>query len=106
MNTIEGRCVQDADRLDALGAIGIARAFAYGGHKGRPLYDPAIIPQPHATFEAYKKNTCPTLNHFYEKLLLLQDRMSTPTARRLAAARHKYVEQFLDRFLAEWKGDR
>jgi uncharacterized protein len=106
MNTIEGRCVQDADRLDALGAIGIGRAFAYGGHKGRPLYDPAIPPQPHATFEAYKKNTGPTLNHFYEKLLLLKDRMSTPTARRLAAARHAYLEQFLAQFLAEWKGDR
>jgi uncharacterized protein len=106
MNTIEGRCVQDADRLDALGAIGIARAFAYGGHKGRPLYDPAFPPQPHATFEAYKKNTGPTLNHFYEKLLLLKDRMSTPTARRLAAARHTYVEQFLTQFLAEWSGQR
>jgi uncharacterized protein len=106
MNTIEGRCVQDADRLDALGAIGIGRAFAYGGHKGRPLYDPAIPPQPHATFEAYKKDAGPTLNHFYEKLLLLKDRMSTPTARRLAAARHAYLEQFLAQFLAEWKGDR
>ena len=106
MKTIEGRCVQDADRLDAIGAIGIARAFAYGGHKGRPLYDPAVPPQPHATFEAYKKNTGPTLNHFYEKLLLLKDRMTTPTARRLAAARHTYLEQFLSQFLAEWKGDR
>ena len=106
MNSIEGHCVQDADRLDALGAIGIARAFAYGGHKGRPLYDPAIPPQPHATFEAYKKNTGPTLNHFYEKLLLLKDRMTTPTARRLAAARHAFLGQFLNQFLAEWSGQR
>jgi uncharacterized protein len=106
MNTIEGRCVQDADRLDALGAIGIARAFAYGGHKGRALYDPAIPPQPHATFEAYKKNTGPTLNHFYEKLLLLKDRMTTATGRRLAAHRHKYLEAFLDEFLSEWSGQR
>ena len=106
MNSIEGQCVQDADRLDALGAIGIARAFAYGGHKGRPLYDPAVPPQPHATFEAYKKNTGPTLNHFYEKLLLLKDRMTTPTARRLAAARHAYLEEFLSQFLAEWSGKR
>jgi uncharacterized protein len=106
MNSIEGQCVQDADRLDALGAIGIARAFAYSGHKGRPLYDPAIPPEPHATFEAYKRNTGPTLNHFYEKLLLLKDRMTTLTARRLATARHIYLEQFLDQFLAEWKGDR
>jgi uncharacterized protein len=106
MQTIEGRCVQDADRLDALGAIGIARAFAYGGHKGRALYDPAIPPQPHATFEAYKKNTGPTLNHFYEKLLLLKDRMTTTTGRRLATERHAYLESFLDQFLAEWTGSR
>jgi uncharacterized protein len=106
MTTIEGRCVQDADRLDAIGAIGIARAFAYGGHKGRALYDPAISPQPHATFEAYKKNTGPTLNHFYEKLLLLKDRMSTETGRRLAAQRHEFLETFLDEFLSEWSGDR
>jgi uncharacterized protein len=106
MDSVEGQCVQDADRLDALGAIGIARAFAYGGHKGRALYDPAIPPQPHATFEAYKRNTGPTLNHFYEKLLLLKDRMTTPTARRLAAARHAYLESFLSQFLAEWSGHR
>ncbi len=106
MNTIEGQCVQDADRLDALGAIGIGRAFAYGGHKGRPLYDPAIPPEPHATFEAYKKNTGPTLNHFYEKLLLLKDRMITPAARRLAIHRHAFLELFLDQFLAEWSSQR
>jgi uncharacterized protein len=106
MKTIEGQCVQDADRLDAIGAIGIARAFAYGGHKGRPLYDPAIPPHPHASFEAYKKNTGPTINHFYEKLLLLKDRMSTNTGRRLAADRHVYLESFLTQFLSEWSGQR
>jgi uncharacterized protein len=106
MSTIEGQCVQDADRLEALGAIGIARAFAYGGHKGRPLYDPAIPPEPHASFEAYKKNAGPTINHFYEKLLLLKDRMSTKTGQRLAAARHAFLELFLEQCFAEWNGER
>ena len=95
-----------ADRLDALGAIGIARAFAYGGHKGRALYDPAIPPEPHVSFDAYKKNAGPTINHFYEKLLLLKHRMSTDTGKRLAAARHARLEQFLDEFFAEWNGER
>ncbi len=104
MSTIEGQCVQDADRLDAIGAIGIGRAFAYGGHKGRAMYDPAVPPEPHASFEAYKKNTGPTINHFYEKLLLLKERMNTGTGRKLASARHKVLEQFLEQFLAEWAG--
>jgi uncharacterized protein len=100
--SLEGQIVQDADRLDALGAIGIARAFAYGGHKGRPLHDPTVSPEQHATFEAYKKGAGPTLNHFYEKLLLLKDRFHTREGRRLAEERHAFLEEFVRRFLAEW----
>lgn len=101
-STLEGQIVQDADRLDAIGAIGVARAFAYGGSKGRAMHDPAIPPQMHADFEAYKKNSGPTLNHFYEKLLLLKDRLNTEPARRIAEQRHRFMEQFLKQFLAEW----
>ena len=104
MRTLEGRVVQDADRLDAIGAIGIARAFAYGGAKGRAMHDPAVPPEAHASFEAYKKNSGPTLNHFYEKLLLLKDRMQTDAGRRVAAERHRFMEEFVRRFLAEWDG--
>jgi uncharacterized protein len=96
--------VQDADRLDALGAIGIARAFNYGGFKGRALYDPAIAPNLKMTKEEYKNTTAPTLNHFYEKLLLLKDRMNTKTGRKLAQGRHEYMEDFLAQFYGEWDG--
>ncbi|MBX0332031.1 HD domain-containing protein [Pontibacter sp. HSC-14F20] len=102
MPTLEGRIVQDADRLDAIGAIGIARTFAYGGHKGRELYNPAIKPVLHDNFDTYKSSTAPTINHFYEKLLLLKDRMHTLTARQMAEKRHRYMEGFLAQFYAEW----
>jgi len=106
MTTLEGRVVQDADRLDAIGAVGIARTFAYGGSRGRLLYDPDIPPQAHASAEAYHASDAPTINHFYEKLLLLKERMHTPYARRLAEARHAYMEAFLAEFYAEWAGER
>lgn len=105
MRTREGAIVQDADRLDALGAIGIARAFAYGGHKERPLYDPDLDPALHQSFADYKARPGTTINHFYEKLLLLRDRMNTDTARRLADERHEVMTAFLNRFLAEWDGE-
>jgi uncharacterized protein len=98
----EAAVVQDADRLDAIGAIGVARAFAYGGHKNRPMHDPAMPLVSHADFEQYKKSTAPTINHFYEKLLHLKDRLHTPAARQLAARRHQFMEEFLTQFLAEW----
>ena len=105
MRSLEGQIVQDADRLDALGAIGIARTFAYGGHKGQPLYDPATPPVLHESFAAYKSNKGNTLNHFYEKLLLLKDRLNTLAARKLAEKRHAFMEEFVARFLAEWNGE-
>lgn len=105
MTTLEGAIVQDADRLDAIGAVGIARAFAYGGHKGRELYNPEIPPHLHNDFTQYSSSSAPTINHFYEKLLLLKERMNTDYAKRLAEGRHRFMEQFLDQFFAEWNGD-
>ncbi len=99
-----GMVVQDADRLDALGAIGIARTFAYGGHMRHTMYDPEVEPQPHPDFEAYKTSAGTTINHFYEKLLLLKDRMHTDTARHMAQERHRFLLHFLERFFAEWEG--
>ena len=105
MASPEGAVVQDADRLDALGAIGIARTFAYGGSRGRPLHDPGAPPEAHASFEAYRASRGASLNHFHEKLFLLRDRMNTPAARRVAEARHRYMEGYVARFLAEWEGE-
>ncbi|HVW98492.1 MAG TPA: HD domain-containing protein [Mucilaginibacter sp.] len=93
--------VQDADRLDAIGAIGIARAFNYGGFKGREIYNPGIKPNLNLTKEQYKNSTAPTINHFYEKLLLLKDKMNTATGRKLAAQRHEFMLAYLDQFFSE-----
>ncbi|RYD80929.1 MAG: HD domain-containing protein [Sphingobacteriales bacterium] len=100
----EMQIVQDADRLDAIGAIGIARAFTYGGFKNRVLYDPAIAPESHTNKESYKNTTAPTINHFYEKLLLLKDMMNTETGRGMALERHNFMLQYLDHFYKEWEG--
>ncbi|MGB5942119.1 MAG: HD domain-containing protein [Leeuwenhoekiella sp.] len=103
-NSTELDVVQDADRLDALGAVGIARTFNYGGFKNRKLYDPEIPPQMEQSPETYRKSESPTINHFYEKLLLLKDRMNTETGKKIAQERHDFMETFLDRFYAEWEG--
>jgi len=102
--SLEARIVQDADRLDALGAVGIARTFAYGGAKGRLIYEPGVPPVLHGSFSAYKKSKSHTINHFHEKLLLLRTRLHTRAARRIARDRHAYLKAFLKRFHAEWDG--
>ena len=104
--TLEGKIVQDADRLDALGALGIARTFAYGGSRGTPLYDPEIPPEMHMTKEEYRSHIGTSFNHFYEKLFLLKDTMHTEKAKEMAAHRHVFLENFAEEFLQEWEGKR
>ncbi len=104
-NSLEMQVVQDADRLDAIGAIGIARCFNYGGYKNRPLYDPDIAPVTHLSKEAYKNSKGPTINHFYEKLLKLKEGMHTKTGRQMAAGRHEFMVNFLSQFYREWEGE-
>ena len=104
-NSKELEIVQDADRLDAIGAIGIARTFNYGGFKNRPLYNPNIQPNMNMNKEEYKNSESPTLNHFYEKLLLLKDKMNTETGKKIAQKRHNFMMTFLSQFYAEWDGE-
>ncbi len=102
--SIELQIVQDADRLDAMGALGIARAFSYGGFKGREMYNPDIAPDPDMSKAEYKQSKSTTINHFYEKLLLLKDMMNTDTGKKMAWQRHRFMEKFLRQFYSEWEG--
>lgn len=104
--TIEGKCVQDADRLDAMGAVGIARAFAYGGNHHRILYDPEIKPAVNMNAEEYRNHVSTTINHFYEKLFQLKGLMNTDTAKKIAGQREDFMKIYLSQFLAEWDGIR
>lgn len=105
-HSIELNVVQDADRLDAIGAVGITRTFNYGGFKNRTMYNPEIPPNLNMTKEEYKNSDAPTINHFYEKLLLLKDKMNTKTGKKLAQERHQYMQDFLAQFYAEWNGEK
>lgn len=105
VDSLEAKVLQDADRLDALGAIGIARAFAYGGNKNRMIYEPDETPKDFQSFEEYKNDKGHTINHFYEKLLKLKNMMQTETGKKMAAHRHEFMEEFLDQFYKEWDGE-
>lgn len=106
MRTLEGKIVQDADRLDAIGAISIARAFVYAGWKGTPIHDPAIPPRGEMTAEEYRNGKSTAINHFHEKLLKLKDLVNTDSAKRIAEERHRYMEQYVEQFYEEWDGNR
>ena len=105
-STVEGRCVQDADRLDAIGAIGAARTFAFGGSRGRALFDPDISPKTNMDEAEYRNSRSTSLNHFYEQLFKLKDMMNTPSAKRIAEGRDRFLHEFADEFIAEWNGER
>lgn len=103
IKTLEGKIVQDSDRLDVIGAMGIARTFAYGGSKGREIYNPKIKPRFHKSFEDYKNSKSTSINHFYEKILLLKNQLNTKTAKKIAEERHRFLQNYLKQFFKEWK---